>query len=79
MRVASTTRSWRVPFARCAATPRRSRLTDSVLNADRYGSLVEDLGVTRPPIVLIDRNGKARLVEGYVDAESLVQVVADAR
>jgi hypothetical protein len=29
--------------------------------------------------VLIDRNGKASLVEGYVDTESLVQVVADAR
>ena len=55
-------------------------LTDSVLNADRYGSLVESLGVTQTPsIVLIDRNGKARLVEGYVDAESLVQVIADAR
>ncbi|HEX2414873.1 MAG TPA: hypothetical protein VHJ37_06640 [Thermoleophilaceae bacterium] len=55
-------------------------LTDSVLNVDRYGSLVESLGVTQTPsIVLIDRNGKARLVEGYVDAESLVQVVADAR
>jgi hypothetical protein len=55
-------------------------LTDSVLNVDRYGSLVENLGVTQTPsIVLIDRNGKARLVEGYVDTESLVQVVADAR
>ena len=55
-------------------------LTDSVQNVDRYGSLVESLGVSQTPsIVLVDRNGKARLVEGYVDAESLVQVVADAR
>jgi hypothetical protein len=55
-------------------------LTDSVLNVDRYGSMVESLGVSQTPsIVLIDRDGKARLVEGYVDAESLVQVVADAR
>ena len=55
-------------------------LTDSVDNADRYGSLVESLGVSQTPsIVVIDRDGKARLVEGYVDAESLVQVVADAR
>ncbi len=55
-------------------------LTDAVTSVDRYGSLVENLGVSQTPsIVLIDRNGKARLVEGYVDAESLVQVVADAR
>jgi hypothetical protein len=55
-------------------------LTDAVSSVDRYGSLVENLGVSQTPsIVLIDRNGKARLVEGYVDGESLVQVVADAR
>lgn len=55
-------------------------LADEVVNVDRYGSLVESLGVSQTPsIVLIDRNGKARLVEGYVDAGSLVQVVTDAR
>ncbi len=55
-------------------------LTDHVQNVDNYGSLVEDLGVNQAPsIVVIDRGGEARLIEGYVDAETLAQVVADAR
>ncbi len=55
-------------------------LTDDVRNADRYESLLEDLGVNQAPaIVVIGRSGKASLIEGYIDAESLVQVVADAR
>jgi hypothetical protein len=55
-------------------------LTDDVRNVDRYGSMVEDLGVNQAPaIVVIGRSGKASLIEGYIDAESLVQVVADAR
>jgi hypothetical protein len=55
-------------------------LTDDVRNADRYGSMVEDLGVNQAPaIVVIGRSGEASLIEGYIDAESLVQVVADAR
>ena len=55
-------------------------LTDDVRNADRYGALLEDLGVNQAPaIVVIGRSGKASLIEGYIDAESLVQVVADAR
>ena len=55
-------------------------LSDDVRNTDRYGTLLEDLRVTQAPaIVVIGRSGKARLLEGYVDADSLVQVVADAR
>ncbi len=55
-------------------------LTDDARNADRYGSLLEDLKVNQAPaIVVIGRSGKASLIEGYVDAGSLVQVVADAR
>ena len=55
-------------------------LTDDVRNADKYGSMVEDLGVDQAPaIVVIGRSGKASLIEGYIDAETLVQVVADAR
>ena len=55
-------------------------LTDDVRNADRYEALLEDLGVNQAPaIVVIGRSGKASLIEGYIDAESLVQVVADAR
>ena len=55
-------------------------LTDHVGNADEYGSMVEDLGVNQTPaVVVIDSRGSARLIEGYVDSKSLVQVVADAR
>jgi hypothetical protein len=55
-------------------------LSDDVRNADRYGKLVEDLGVTQAPsIVIVDRRGKARLIEGYVDEQSLAQEVSDAR
>src|SRR5918995_4023582 len=55
-------------------------LTDDVRNADRYESMLEDLGVNQAPaIVVIGRSGKASLIEGYIDAELLVQVVADAR
>jgi hypothetical protein len=65
------------------ALDRRTRvlvLSDDVRNADRYGKLVEDLGVSQAPsIVIVDRKGKARLIEGYIDAESLVQEVSDAR
>jgi hypothetical protein len=55
-------------------------LTDHVGNVDKYGSMVEDLGVSQTPaVVVIDRRGSARLLQGYIDAASLVQVVADAR
>jgi hypothetical protein len=55
-------------------------LTDEVGAVDRYGKLVEDLGVSQTPsIVIIDRSGKAQLIEGYVDSNTLTQAVADAR
>ena len=55
-------------------------LTDDVDAVERYGKLVEDLGVSQTPsIVIIDRSGKARLIEGYLDADTLTQAVADAR
>ena len=55
-------------------------LRDHVDAVERYGKLVEDLGVSQTPsVVLIDRTGEARLVEGYVDTETLAQAVADAR
>jgi thioredoxin-related protein len=45
-----------------------------------YGELVENLGVSQAPaIVFINRRGRASLVEGYVDGQSLAQVIADAR
>jgi hypothetical protein len=55
-------------------------IRDDVRNVDRYGSLIEDLAVNQAPsVVVIDRGGSATLVEGYVDAQTLAQVVADAR
>jgi hypothetical protein len=55
-------------------------LTDHVDAVDRYGELVEDLGVSQTPsVVLVDRSGEARLIEGYVDTQTLAQAVADAR
>jgi hypothetical protein len=65
------------------AVDRRTRalvLVDQVDVVERYGKLVEDLGVSQTPsVVIIGRSGKARLVEGYVDADTLTQAVADAR
>ena len=55
-------------------------LTDDVAAVERYGKLVEDLGVSQTPsIVIIDRSGHARLLEGFTDADTLTQAVADAR
>jgi hypothetical protein len=55
-------------------------VSDHVDAVDRYGKMVEDLGVSQTPaVVLIDRTGEARLIEGYVDTDTLAQAVADAR
>jgi hypothetical protein len=55
-------------------------LTDHVDAVERYGKLVEDLGVSQTPsVVIIDRSGKARLLEGFTDSDTLTQAVADAR
>jgi hypothetical protein len=55
-------------------------LTDHVDAVERYGELVENLGVSQTPsIVIIDRSGEARLVEGYLDSDTLTQAVADTR
>jgi hypothetical protein len=53
---------------------------DDVRNVASFGAIVQDLGVNQAPsIVIIDRRGKARLVEGYIDPEALEQEVADVR
>jgi hypothetical protein len=55
-------------------------LTDHVDAVERYGKLVEDLGVSQTPsLVLIDSAGDARLIEGFIDSSSLTQAVSDAR
>jgi hypothetical protein len=53
---------------------------DDIRSVDRFGSIVQDVGVNQAPsIVLIDRRGKARLFEGFIDSRTLAQEVADAR
>lgn len=55
-------------------------LTDPVGAVDRYGKLVQDLGVSETPsVVIIGSSGKAKLLEGYVDSDTLTQAVTDAR
>ena len=45
-----------------------------------YGALVNDLGVTQSPsIVVIDRNLKGTVLTGYVDRIAINQAIADAR
>jgi hypothetical protein len=55
-------------------------LSDPVDAVDRYGKLLQDLGVNETPsVVIIDSRGRAKLIEGYVDSDTLTQAVADAR
>jgi hypothetical protein len=54
--------------------------TDSIDQIGRYGPVVGNLGIHQAPsVVIIDAKKHARLVEGYVDPESLAQEVSDAR
>jgi len=63
-----------------AARTKAVVLTDHVDAVERYGKLVKDLGVSQTPsIVIIDRRGRAQLLEGYLDADTLTQAVVDAR
>jgi hypothetical protein len=53
---------------------------DDIRSVDRFGSIVKDVGVNQAPsIVIIDRRGEARLLEGFIDSAALAQEVADAR
>jgi len=53
---------------------------DSVANVASYGQVVMSVGVSRAPsIVIIGKSGRARLLEGYIDAGALAQEVADTR
>ena len=53
---------------------------DDIRSVDRFGEIVQDLGVNQgPSIVIVDRRGKSRLIEGYIDSRALAQEVADAR
>jgi hypothetical protein len=54
--------------------------TDGIRNIGRYGPVVGALGINQAPaIVIVDSKRHARLIEGYVDPETLTQEVSDAR
>jgi len=54
--------------------------SDSIDNVGRYARLVGGLGISQvPSLVIVDTERQARLLEGYVDAGTLRQYVADAQ
>lgn len=53
---------------------------DRIEDIGKYRRVVSALGINQAPaVVIVDREGKARLVEGYTDPGSLAQQVEDAR
>ena len=54
-------------------------LSDDIKNVKRYGPVVAAAEVTQAPAVLIVSKNDARVIEGFVDEETLRQEVADAR
>lgn len=54
--------------------------TASIKDLDRYRAVVAGLGITQAPaVVILGKEGKARLIEGFIDPPTLAQEVADAR
>jgi hypothetical protein len=54
--------------------------SDTIENLAAYGQVVQSVGVTRAPsIVIIGPKGRARLVDGYIDPSALAQEVSDTR
>lgn len=54
--------------------------TASIKDLDRYRAVVAGLGITQAPaVVILGKEGKARLIEGFIDLPTLAQEVADAR
>ena len=54
-------------------------LSDDIKNVKRYGPVVAAADVTQAPAVLIVSGNDARVIEGFIDEETLRQEVADAR
>lgn len=53
---------------------------DGITNLAKYRAVTASLGVTQAPaVVVVGRNRKAQLLEGYVDQATLTQIVVDAR
>ena len=68
-----------------AVAPLRGRLGLAVFSASisrlaDYRAITDQAGVSQAPAaVVVGRSGRARLIEGFVDRDSLAQEVADAR
>jgi pyruvate/2-oxoglutarate dehydrogenase complex dihydrolipoamide acyltransferase (E2) component len=59
---------------------RAAVFSDRIDNIDRYAPIVSETGISQAPaVLLIDHDGNARVFEGYIDAESLAQEIADVR
>jgi hypothetical protein len=59
---------------------RAAVFSDRIANLGKYGQIATSVGVTRAPsIVIIGKGGRGRLIEGYVDSNTLAQRVSDAR
>jgi hypothetical protein len=55
-------------------------VSDRVGNLRRYGSLLGSLDISRTPaVVVVDGKRRARVIEGFIDPESLRQDVSDVR
>ena len=55
-------------------------VVDDIRDVSDYRRVVEKLGITQAPaIVVVDRDGKGQVLEGFTDPGSLVQLVKDAR
>ena len=47
---------------------------------DDYAAITGSITISQAPaVVIVDRRHKARLIEGFIDEETLAQEVADAR
>jgi len=69
--------------AAAAALQRRPGVVvvlEPIGNLARYRKLIGGLGISQvPAVVIVGKDGAARLVEGYVDPATLSQEVSDAR
>ncbi|MDQ3721192.1 MAG: hypothetical protein M3350_10510, partial [Actinomycetota bacterium] len=59
--------------------PKTRVFTDRLKNLGSYRAIVGRVGVSQSPSVVVVRGSQARVVEGYVDPETLLQQVLDAR
>jgi len=59
--------------------PKTRVFSDRLKNLGSYRAIVGRVGVSQSPSVIIVRGSEARVVEGYVDPETLLQQVLDAR